>query len=122
MRKIALIFVLFIFNSVAIAAEDNSWTRKDTAWQTAYAVLHIADWSQTRYIAENPEYNERNSILGNHPSTRKVDAYFAATLVAHTAISYILPTEYRRIWQVVTIAVEGNVVAHNVRIGVKFGF
>ena len=123
MKKITLIFVFLFFHSIAIAAEDNRWTGKDTAWQTAYTVLHIADWGQTRYIAKHPErFNERNAILGDHPSTRKVDAYFATTLVAHTAISYVLPVKYRRVWQAVTIAVEGNAVAHNMKIGIKFGF
>lgn len=125
-RKIILFFFLLMFFPSLVLAEDEwwgkDWTNADTARETAYTVLHIADWGQTRYIAKNPQFYEQNPLLGEHPSVGRVDTYFISGLIAHTAISYALPPKYRRIWQYIGIVMEGGVVAHNTSIGVRFGF
>ncbi len=124
-----LIFIVFIVAAISFlvgtttAFAFDEWTKKDTIYQLTYATLHIVDWGQTRYIAKNPDrFHEKNLVLGKHPSAAEVDVYFAATLVAHTGIAYILPTEYRRIWQCVWIGVEGGCVARNFRLGIKLDF
>lgn len=117
----ALIFIIAILT--ATAADADEWTNIDTALQLTYTAVHCMDWAQTRNIARNPEtWHEKNPILGSHPSIDKVDAYFAATLAAHTAISYLLPDPYRNIWQSVWITVEAGQVAQNYGIGIKARF
>ncbi|MEK7593512.1 MAG: hypothetical protein AAB464_02245 [Patescibacteria group bacterium] len=126
-RKIILFFFFLIISPSLALAEDEwwgkDWTNKDTAREVVYSALHIADWGQTRYIAKNPQkFYERNPLLGKHPSVGKVDTYFFGGLVAHAAISYILPPKYRWVWQYVGIGMEGGAVAHNASIGIKFEF
>lgn len=109
-----------------------NWTWQDTAWQGAFVAVLAADWTQTRYIAKNPDkYHETNPILGKHPSTSQVDTYMAGCVLGHTLISLALPPKAeifgytinpRRIWQGVWIGIEAGYVIHNTSIGVKFEF
>lgn len=102
----------------AIALDGDSLTR-----QLAYTGLHIADWQQTRRIAgSGGKWIELNPILGERPSQARVNRYFAATLVAHWAISYSLPKEWVREWQVGTIALQAIVVKHNYQLGISASF
>lgn len=111
-----------------VCASD--WTRDDTAWQAGYLALHVADWGQTRNIVRradtgcdgDPLCIERNPILGRNPSIKRVDTYFAFTALAHTAISYALPPDWRRSWQLITIGVEAGVVGYNYKLGLKMDF
>lgn len=90
----------------------------------------MADWGQTRNIvhradtgcAGDPTCIERNPFLGRNPSIRRVDTYFAVTALAHTAISYALPPDWRRGWQHITIGLEAGVVGYNYSIGLKMDF
>lgn len=84
--------------------------------------LTIADWSQTRYIARHPEYHEVNPILGEHPSTGKVDKYFAASLLVKNGVFFALPEKYRFYWAGAQIGISAGLIAHNNSIGIKFDF
>jgi hypothetical protein len=56
-----------------------------------------ADWGQTRDIAAHPErFKETNSVLGRHPSARRVDAYFAGAMLGTVGLTYVLPPHARR--------------------------
>lgn len=120
---------------IPFSASADEWTGKDTAWQAVYTVMHVADWGQTLDIAESCtdyaagnfkwrgcEYTEANPFLGERPSRREVNTYFASTLIAHTLIAYYLPTEYRRIWQTIWIGIEADQVARNAKVGVDIRF
>lgn len=98
------------------------WRPADTVRQAAYLSLHYADWRQTIQLAEHPDYHELNPIIGKHPSRQRVDNYFAATAVAHTAVSVMLPPRWRSRWQYFTIATQGLVVHHNYQIGWRVDF
>lgn len=138
--KTLLVVVLFFTSSSVYAFDD--WTKTDYALQSVYTVLHVIDWGQTRYMSqhyqtskikynnnacyygkcsytENTEYYEINPILGAKPHTSTVDLYFITTLIGHTVISYILPSSYRKVWQGVTIGLEGSVVGYNISAGIK---
>ena len=99
------------------------WTTQDLALETAYAAVHIIDWGQTRHLARNPDsHAETNKLLGKHPSPTKVDAYFTSTLLAHAAITHILPGSHRPYWQMITIMIEGSVIKRNYQLGVHSTF
>ncbi len=99
---------------------NHPWTRKDTAALATYTVFHVADWMQTRQVAKNPDcYREINPILGEHPSTPLVDAYFAFTWIANYLITRELDEPYRTGWQIGGIAIEAGFVIHNNSVGVK---
>lgn len=98
-------------------------TKKQKQAQAAYLFIHGLDWAQTRTIAKSDgEFIERNPILGRHPNTSQVDKYFLSTALLHAGITKTLPKKYRRFWLGASVAIEGGVVNHNIRMGVKFDF
>lgn len=128
MKKVLIIFVCFLggcFITIGIASAnslDNSWTKKDTAYQTAFLLIHAVDYLQTKEIARSSHYHERNIILGSHPEQNKIDIYFLSTAVLHTGIAYFLPAKYRRWWQSAFIGLQAGVVGHNINAGVSIKF
>lgn len=101
---------------------NGGWNAADTYRQSGVVALMTVDWAQTRKIAKNPDrYSENNPILGSHPSTGEVDAYFLTCAVAHTAVAMALPPKYREWWQYVFIGVEAVAVGHNMSIGLGVG-
>lgn len=120
MKTLIILTALLLFSAPAYAADK--WTEADTQRQVIYSALHIIDWGQTRYIATHDEFEERNIALGKHPSTQEVDNYFAATLVGHTLVSYLLPSDWRKVWQYVFIGARFKTVADNYSIGIKVHF
>jgi hypothetical protein len=113
--------LLFLLLLVSPAHADE-WSRADSYREATYLVLHTMDWAQTREIARNPSYYEQNMMLGKHPSVREVDRYFAAMALAHIGVAYLLPAEWRRPFQYVTIGVELGWVSHNFSIGLRAKF
>lgn len=94
--------------------------------QLTYTALHLADWQQTRRIAQSAAVGgpwiELNPILGPRPRQPEVNRYMAATLAAHWAITWAMPREYRKPWLDGTIALEASVVHRNYRLGVSMAF
>lgn len=114
----AIAGMLLLFNPNA-----DPMTKDQKVMQGTYLGVHAIDWGQTRYIAKHPEeHSELNPILGRHPSTDEVDAYFLSTALLHAGISKSLPSKYRKYWQIFTIGVEVGVVERNMRLGVKVDF
>lgn len=102
--------------------DERAWTDTDTAYQAAYFIVHAIDWRQTRSTVGDPKFYERNPLLGDRPSKSRVDNYFLLTAVLHVAISYALPSPYRRAWQASTIALEAYVIGRNRGVGVRVDF
>ena len=117
-------WIKLILISVFISGCANGgWSTADTYRQSGVVALMGIDWAQTRKIAQNPDkYSEMNPVLGSHPSTEKVDAYFLTCAAAHTVVSMVLPPEYRVLWQYIWIGLEAGTVAHNASIGLGVGF
>lgn len=117
-----LLVVLFCFVALLTGCFTN-WTKADVYRQATWTALHGADWLQTRYIAQHPEqYKEYNPILGSHPSVTEVDLYMGGWMVLHPIITDILPPEYRKYWQYITIGEKAFWVGHNYSIGIGFGW
>ena len=115
-----IIFLLLFFPSLCFAGD---WTTADTVREGVFLGFTVRDWAQTRYIAKHPEnYRETNHFLGDHPTTGKVDTYFASAIVGHAAIAYLLPTAWRQGWQYVWIGVEVQKTYQNHSIGIKMSF
>jgi hypothetical protein len=123
-HKTFLVCIAFIVSSLStLPAAASDWTAEDTAWQASFLALHVVDWGQTRDIAAQPNrYHETNPILGEHPSQARVDRYFAATAILHTAVAYTLPPKWRRAWQYVSIGYQAGFVASNYNIGLRINF
>ena len=96
--RAAAAFALALSTYVHAADWGNDEREKDSTLLAATAVMLAADWGQTRDIAAHPEhFREANHILGPHPSTRRVDAYFAGAIVGTVGLSYVLPPHARRL-------------------------
>jgi len=132
MRYALLLLAAFVLPAHAEGLNLDPWTTGDTVRQSVVTALLVADWKQTLYIAQHPQdpvksdgtyhyRSETNRLLGSHPSTGKINAYFVGVTVAHAAISYVLPRGWREGWQYVWIGVELETVRRNY-IGIKYGF
>lgn len=112
-----------MFLMLLSASANAEWTSDDTKRQAIFTGVLALDWAQTRYIAKHPDnHSEINVILGDHPSSGRVDGYFASSALIHFGISYILPDRYRRTWQNVSIAFETGMVIRNYKLGIGFSF
>jgi len=84
----------------------------------------VADWSQTRWLSKNHDkgYKETNPILGEYPSTRRVDLYFLSLLSIQSLLN-IYGNEYTK-WHVnlSVLVTHGLAAKHNYSIGIKFYF
>lgn len=123
MRKAWTIIFFLLFLALPGYAEEekNNWTKADTVRELTFVALHGFDWRQSRYIAKHPDdYYEINGLIGRHPSTSRVDKYFIITGAVHAGASYFLKPEWRKGWQVVTVAGKVSIISHNCQIGLTF--
>lgn len=114
-------FLIFLL-SLPITA-NAEWDTTDKVLGAAATTALVVDWGQTRYIAKNPQsFEDRNKLLGKHPSTGQVDLYFASSILGTLLIAdWLSPTN--RKWFLGTItAVELVVTSRNQQIGIKLSF
>jgi hypothetical protein len=122
LKQLAAGCLLFVATGTA-QAQAPTWTRLDYSLAVGAATLMALDWGQTRYAARNPSrYSERNPMMGDHPSTARVDQYFALASLLMVGATYILPRSERRVFLSGVIVVETSAVVSNYRIGVKVDF
>lgn len=113
-----LVFALLLQGCAGLRGLRDPWTGTDTVLQATYTALHVMDWSQALHIARNPKtHTEGNKVLGEHPSTGRVNAYFATTLALQTIIPMKLNKPWRNIWQGTWIINQYFIVQHNRRAG-----
>lgn len=116
-----LFIALLLLSSNSFAADP--WSEGDVYREVAYQVVQAIDWGQTRFIAKNPgEFYEHNPILGEHPSVDQVDKYFVIASLSHIFISHVLPDDWRKGWQYITIGSELNSINGNLMLGIGISF
>ena len=123
-RKISFVLISF-FTLSFVAVQAFAWSKKDTYWQAAYLVTHIADWGQTLDISrqcETGNYYETNVIMGRCPNAQTVNTYFIATALLHYGVAHSLPPKYRRMFQMGTIGMELSYISSNASIGLNIKF
>jgi hypothetical protein len=109
--------------AAAAKAESSAWTTLDYSLAGGAAAMMALDWAQTRYAARHPShYSDRNPIMGEQPSTAKVDQYFAIASLLMAGVTYVLPRRERRLFLSGVLVVETSAVVSNYRIGVKVDF
>lgn len=114
--------MIFLLLALALAG-CAGWSRQEKLMEAAYLTSHAIDWQQTRYIAKHPEeYRELNPILGSHPETWEVDAWFLGTAILHPVVTHYLPKEYRPLWQGLTLGMSMSTVGWNLQMGIKLDF
>jgi hypothetical protein len=95
------------------------WTKQDTYWQIGVLVTQVIDWGQTREIVVNPEYYEKNPILGEEPTLQEVNRYFIVCITGNYLIAKVLPKNWRRKWQVGSISCQAYYINNNYELGIK---
>jgi hypothetical protein len=114
---------LLVAAAAAAQAQSQAWTALDYTLAGGAATMMALDWAQTRYAARHPShYSERNPMMGEHPSTAKVDQYFALASLLTVGLTYVLPRRERRLFLSGVLVVETSAVVSNYRVGVKVDF
>ena len=103
-------------------AQNRPWTESEKDLFAVHTALVLADWSQTRHIAKNPNvYYEINPIFGSHPSVEKVDIIFLATVIGSYYWFDMLDSK-REKYLITASVVRGVMVGHNLHLGIRMGF
>ena len=84
-------------------------------------LLIVADWAQTRDIASNNDYYERNKLLGRSPSISSVNKHFIGFLFLNNYIGEYIANDRQSFYLGVVLA-ESFTVTKNYSIGVKLKF
>ena len=108
MKKLILILIVFLAGCSPLHFTANT--------------LIVADWSQTRYIANSPDYYETNPILGANPTTGEVNKYFLSSLAVYNATYYLTPNKHREKVATFVSVFQFGYVYNNYTMGVGFSF
>lgn len=95
------------------------WTKEDTYWQIALTLSEIIDWNQSINSLGHPE---SNPFLHKYPSEEEFNRWFTFAIISDMTIAYILPSKYRRIWQISNVGIELYCVNNNYQLGIKTSF
>lgn len=123
-----LVTVLVTVSCAAMLENAKTWSKEDTERELAFALITTADGLQTDWMARHDwkwggkQYHEINPLLGAHPRPDKVRLYFPSAILAHGAVSVILPPKARKWWQWGWIFIEAGAVGNNYGIGARIGW
>lgn len=120
MKTFLLAVVMLVVPQCCAAGEP--WDGADYALGGVAAIGLIVDWGQTRYIAKNPQFYEKNAVLRDRPSVGKVDAYFATALIGTVLIADWLKPENRKTFLAAIAIMELTIVGRNKSLGIKVSF
>lgn len=136
----------FFLILVSFNAYAEEWKAADYWMLGAATTLLVADWGQTRDLivsndtcqkwVDNPtsqgigtrlesypcRRKESNPILGDYPTQKEVDQYFALAILGTAGLSYVLPQTYRRFFLGGVIALQSYVVLKNHQVGLRINF
>ena len=113
MKKIIMLILLL----PSMANAFDQWDKTDKVLFAISTTAMVVDWRQTRTGGQNG-MEERNPLLGRYPSADYTDAYFVASLVTQTAIAYILPSKWRKIYLTSMATISVVCIANNINMGV----
>jgi hypothetical protein len=113
---------LFMLVALSGAAHADEWSATDKTLLGAATVLLVIDWGQTRTIAKDERFVEKNKILGPNPSVGDVDKYFAIATLGTIGLAYALPSQYRGYFLGGVVVLESVVVMRNHQLGIKASF
>jgi hypothetical protein len=120
-----VIAVLLMLVSFGAGAFDE-WTDADTIREYAYLSIHCLDWRQTLAIRNDPSLQESgivaSRIIGNSPSNSQVNSYMAGSALLQFAIASALPSDYRAVFQYISIGDAGASVVNNLGVNLHLPF
>lgn len=131
MKTLLITIALTSALSVALGhpAHASEWDAADKALFAGFSVARVADMAQTLQIARRPEkispgttYYETNPLMGKHPSTGTVVAYFALSHALVWLVADQLAPKTRKAFLVGTIIISAGYVKRNAEIGISVKF
>ena len=115
-----LLPLLVLAPTIALA---EPWDATDRALGVAAVSALVIDWGQTRDIVKRPhDYEERNPLLGKHPSMGRVNLICAGSIAATLLTADWLTSKNRKIFLGTITAIELTVIGHNKNIGLRVSF
>lgn len=117
--KTVLKYLLLGCLSLNIQARE--LTEEERKWFITTQVLTVVDWIQTRDIVTDPDYWERNPMIGRRPQMGNVNGMFIASLIGNYYLTHHLD-EKRMLWLQVHTAVRGATVINNYNLGLGIRF
>jgi hypothetical protein len=132
MKHVALSAVLVVATLATPArATDRDWSTQQLVLGGVAVGLHLADWGQTRHIARSnePGYTGQRyveampltrDVIGEVPTTRRVDTYMLGTGLLFIAAAHFLP-EYRTAILATWAVSRVFVVVDNHELGLRIG-
>ena len=112
--KTMLLLILII--PMAVNAKSPDWFMI-----SANSIIAI-DYLQTLEIAQSSEWNERNPIMGEHPSTGDVNRYFVSLAIIYNVAAQFVPKKHRNKFYVAIGLGHGSAVVHNYSAGIRIQF
>lgn len=118
-----LILIIFLIYSSFCNAQTKEWTDTDKILFTASTVALTLDWASTRNMTRryNEGYEERNIILGKHPSRTRIDLHFMFFIPLNYFIADYAG-ENRPYYLTAITLVELMAIQNNKRVGLHFTF
>jgi hypothetical protein len=114
MKRHLILASFLISLGLSSPARADAFTMREIAFQA----LNLADAAQTISCLDRNVCHEGNPLFGSNPSTAKVLGIKAGFGVLHYAVARLLNDRNpraARIFQIATIAIQGGVVAANLR-------
>lgn len=122
LRASALALALGLAAVPARAWQPEPWTRTDTLWELGFLAVVAMDCGQSTQLNELGRY-ERNPLLPRHPTPTTMRMICLGSVIGHLAVSYCLPSPWRRRFQAVTLVLEAAAVTDNYyRAGLRIRF
>ena len=101
------------------APEPPRWTLLDKGIAAGSGMGLLADWLQTQNSRQRG-FGEMNPILGSHPSSGAVNAYFGLLMAGQLLGNAKLSPTLRRLMNVGILAAEVPTVLRNRSLGIGF--
>lgn len=123
MKKLLLSIVslLFLIPSVSHAFMDD-WDQYDKLLLAGYSATWFVDYGQTREIAVNDSYYEKNPILGRYPSQEDVNVYFVGSYLLNLFVADTLDGWWRKGYLAAWLLCHLDAALHNERAGLSINF
>lgn len=130
---INLIAGLILGYSLAHSVECHSfelvpkdWDDIDSALFAANIVTRVIDAGQTAEIKDYDNIEEDDPLgkrlMGRNPSEAEVVAYFVGMLGVDYAISYVLPSTWRKAYLTGRVGLSLKTINDNYELGLRWGF
>jgi hypothetical protein len=120
---LATVFLLGLIAALSATAAD--WSEADTRRQIYFTVAALGDYGTTKNLTRRYDegyYESWNKFIGDNPSSRKVDLYFALWIPGHYLIARRLDADWRPAWQWGGAIAHTLAAIHNRQLGLKFEF